>query len=198
MAQETDRPVLLLFGDSLTAGFGLPERDAFPAQLGRALKQQGFDVEIRNAGVSGDTTAGGLARLDWSLGSGRIDAAIVELGANDALRGLSPEQAERNLDAILSRLQARGVKILLAGMLAPPNLGNEYFFRFGSIYPRLAKKHDVPLYPFFLEGVAGRTALNQPDGVHPNAQGVTVIVNGIAPMVVRLLESAGARPQKQS
>jgi acyl-CoA thioesterase-1 len=187
-------PVLLVFGDSLTAGYGLPDQDTFPAQLARALHQRGFDVTVRNAGVSGDTTAGGRARLDWSITEPGIRAAIVELGANDALRGLPPRDAERNLDAILDALKDRGVKVLLAGMKAPPNMGSAYFDRFAAIYPALAEQHDVPLYPFFLDGVASVPALNQGDGMHPNARGVAVIVRRITPAVVNLLESAGVAP----
>jgi acyl-CoA thioesterase-1 len=190
-AAAAQRPILLLFGDSLTAGAGLAAQDTFPAQLSRALHQRGFDVTVRNAGVSGDTTAGGRARLGWSIDEPGIRAAIVELGANDALRGLPPEDAEHNLDAILDEFQERGIKVLLAGMKAPPNMGSAYFDRFAKIFPSLAKQHGVPLYPFFLDGVASVPALNQDDGMHPNARGVAVIVRGIMPMVVKLLESAG-------
>ncbi len=195
-AAGAQRPILLLFGDSLTAGYGLPGQDTFPAQLARALHQRGFDVTVRNAGVSGDTTAGGRARLDWSVDEPGIRAAIVELGANDALRGLRPEDAERNLDAILDEFGERGIKVLLAGMLAPPNMGNAYFDRFAKIYPRLAERHGLPLYPFFLDGVASTPALNQADGMHPNARGVAVIVRRITPMVAKLLESAGIAPAR--
>lgn len=195
-AQESGRPVLLLLGDSLTAGYGLSEDQGFPAQLRRALKESGWDVDVRNAGVSGDTTAGGLARLDWTLAEGRIDAALVELGANDALRGLPPETAKQNLDKILTKLQAKNIKVLLAGMLAPPNLGEAYSRKFEAIYPDLARKHDVPLYSFFLEGVAAHAALNQADGIHPNAQGVAVIVRRIEPKIADLLRSAGFEPAR--
>jgi acyl-CoA thioesterase-1 len=193
-AAGAQRPILLLFGDSLTAGYGLAPQDTFPAQLARALHQRGFEVTVRNAGVSGDTTAGGRARLSWSIDEPGIRAAIVELGANDALRGLPPEDAAQNLDAILDSFRDSGIKVLLAGMKAPPNMGSAYFDRFAGIYPRLAEQHGVPLYPFFLDGVASVPALNQDDGMHPNARGVAVIVRGIVPMVVNLLESAGVTP----
>jgi acyl-CoA thioesterase-1 len=177
---------ILAFGDSLTAGFGLPKSEAFPARLEAALRARGIDAAVLDGGVSGDTSAGGLARLDWSLAA-RPDAVIVELGANDALRGLDPAATEQNLDAILARLKQLGLPVLLAGMLAPPNLGEDYGRRFNAIYPRLAERHGVELYPFFLDGVATQRGLNQGDGLHPNAQGVAVIVDRIAPYVVRLL-----------
>lgn len=183
---------LLALGDSLTAGYGLPQTDGFVAQLERALAADGLDVEVVNGGVSGDTTAGGLARLSWLLGAdpgSQPDAAIVELGANDALRGLDPEAAFANLDAILNRLEQRGIPVLLAGMRAPPNMGRDYAAEFNAIYPRLAAKHDVPLYRFFLDGVAAEHALNQPDRIHPNADGVAVIVERILPAVKDLLQS---------
>jgi Lysophospholipase L1 and related esterases len=187
---------LLVFGDSLVAGYGLPQADGFVAQLQRALDAEGLNVKVINAGVSGDTTAGGRARLAWTLGQGEAqpDAAIVELGANDALRGLDPAQAEVNLDAILAELQRRGIPTLLAGMLAPPNLGTEYKRRFDAVYPALAKTYGVALYPFFLDGVAGQRTLNQPDGLHPNTAGVAEIVRRITPDVVALVRAAGARP----
>jgi acyl-CoA thioesterase I len=184
---------LLVFGDSLTAGYGLPQDQSFPAQLEEALRAANLDVVVINAGVSGDTAAGGLARLDWTLGgmpAGAPDAAIVQLGANDALRGLDPRTTLANLSAILAHLDERGIPVLLAGMLAPPNLGSEYAEAFAAIYPRLAQEHDVLLYPFFLEGVAGNSQLNQADGIHPNVQGVTVIVNNILPSVKELLQQA--------
>lgn len=181
-------PRLLALGDSLTAGYGLPEDQAFPAQLQAWLARAGVPVSIDNAGVSGDTSAGGLARLDWALGPTPPPFAIVELGANDALRGLSPAALYDNLDKILTRLQARGVKVLLAGMYAPRNLGREYDDEFDAVYPRLAKQHGVPLYAFFLDGVAGDPALNQPDGLHPNVRGVAVIVDRIGPDVARLVK----------
>jgi acyl-CoA thioesterase I len=177
---------LLGLGDSLMAGYGLSKTDSFPSRLEAALRAKGHDVRVVNAGVSGDTTAGGRARLDWALAD-KPHAAIVELGANDALRGLDPKAAEANLDAILSRLKAAGVPVLLAGMLAPRNLGAEYHEAFDAIYPRLAEAHGVALYPFFLDGVAGRRELNQPDGIHPNAAGVDVVVRGILPHVEALL-----------
>lgn len=181
---------ILVFGDSLSTGYGLSAQEAFPARLQQALCAAGYAAEVINAGVSGDTTAGGLARLDWTLAE-KPDLIILELGANDALRGLDPNQTRANLDAMLSRLREAGVKILLAGMLAPRNLGSDYYNRFDAIYPALAQKYRVAFYPFFLEGVAGKVDLNQSDGIHPNAQGVDVIVGGILPTLKGILGSAG-------
>ncbi len=181
---------VLMLGDSLTAGFGLPVADSLPAQLEAALKRQGLDIAILNGGVSGDTTAGGLARLDWALADNPA-FALVALGANDALRGLSPEKAFENLDVIITKLKAKGVKVMVLGMVAPPNLGRDYGDRFAGIFPRLAEKHRVPLYPFLLDGVALDPKLNQADGIHPNADGVKIIVGRIAPLVKRLLEAPG-------
>jgi acyl-CoA thioesterase-1 len=180
---------LLVFGDSLSAGYGLPADQGFIAKLGAALKSAGYDIAVVNGSVSGDTSAGGLARLDWSLGD-KPDFALVELGANDALRGLDPKAMETNLDAILGKLAARKVPALLAGMYAPRNLGRDYDEAFDGAFPRLAAKHGVPLYPFFLDGVATDPALSQPDGLHPNVQGVDVIVAKIMPYVTRLLDGA--------
>lgn len=173
---------LVAFGDSLTAGLGVPAQDAFPAQLQAALKAKGHDVVIENAGVSGDTTSAGLSRLDWSIPDG-TQGVIVELGANDALRGLDPAIAEKSLDQILARLKERGIPVLMAGMLAPPNLGAAYQERFDPIFPRLAEKYGVAFYPFFLDGVAGQTKLNQADGIHPTREGVAVIVKNMLPAV---------------
>lgn len=178
---------ILAFGDSLTAGFNLPHDSAFPARLEAALRAAGRDVAVIDAGVSGDTSASASARLEWVLRE-QYDAAIVELGANDALRGVTPESTYRNLDSILTRIGARGAPVLLAGMLAPPNLGPEFGDEFKEIYPRLADRHGALLFPFFLEGVAGVARLTQGDGMHPNAQGVEVIVANILPYVVRLLD----------
>lgn len=180
---------LLVLGDSLTAGYGLSRAEAFPAQLERALRSRGVAVSVVDASVSGDTTAGGLARLGWVLGGkpeDRPDAVIVELGGNDVLRGLAPEATAANLDAILARMKESGVPVLLAGMRAPPNLGVEYRREFDAIYPRLAERHQTHFYPFFLEGVAGVPALNQADGIHPNARGVARIVERIAPLADEL------------
>jgi len=177
---------ILVLGDSLSAGYGLPAAEAFPAQLEQALRQSGQAVRVINAGVSGDTTAGGLARLDWALAE-RPQLVIVQLGANDALRGLDPEQARANLDAILTRLQREGAQVLLAGMRAPRNLGPAYYTKFDRIYGDLARKHRVALDPFFLEGVALRPELNQSDGLHPNAEGVAVVVRRLLPQVRALL-----------
>ncbi|HMT14233.1 MAG TPA: arylesterase [Aestuariivirga sp.] len=177
---------LLALGDSLTAGYGVAAADAFPVKLAAALKARGHDVKVINAGVSGDTAADGLARLDWALGDA-IDAAIVELGANDMLRGLDPVQAEQALDEILKKLGEKKIPVLLAGMVAAPNLGADYGQRFNRIYPKLTAVHGAMLYPFFLDGVAGQRALNQPDGMHPNAAGVDEIVTRILPSVEALL-----------
>jgi acyl-CoA thioesterase-1 len=179
-------PRLLVLGDSLTAGYGLKAEDSFPAKLEAALRRRGHAVTVVNAGVSGDTTAGGRARLDWAMAE-TPRWAIVELGANDGLRGISPKDTEANLDAILSTLRRRQVPILLAGMLAPPNLGREYGQAFNAVFPRLAKVHGAALYPFFLDGVAGQRALNQDDGIHPNARGVDMIVERILPHVLKLV-----------
>ena len=154
---------LVVLGDSLVAGYGLNPGEAFPEQLAEALAEEGYSLEIVNAGVSGDTTSGGLSRLDWSVPDG-TDGVILELGANDALRGISPEVSASNLNSMIERLRARNVKVLLAGMLAPPNMGEAYQDSFNSIYAELADKHGVLLYPFFLDGVAGEPNLNQPDG----------------------------------
>ncbi|MDE0944386.1 MAG: arylesterase [Alphaproteobacteria bacterium] len=178
---------ILTFGDSLTAGYGLAAKDGFVARLQTTLGQKGAQVVVRNGSVSGDTTAGGRARLAWTL-SGTIDLVILELGANDALRGVDPGETRRNLDAILSALNKRGIVVLLAGMLAPPNLGPDYAQSFNSIYPDLAAKHGVTLYPFFLDGVAAKPNLNQRDGLHPNSAGVQVIVDAMVPYVLKLLK----------
>lgn len=182
---------LVALGDSLTAGYGLPPSDAFPAKLEAALKARGHDVTVANAGVSGDTTGDGLARLDWSVPPD-AEAVIVELGANDALRGIEPKLSRDNLDKLLARLAERHLPVLLAGMLAPPNLGPEYSAAFDPLYPDLAAKYGAVLYPFFLDGVATRRDLVQADGLHPNAAGVDVIVTKILPSVEALLARAGA------
>ena len=192
-AERTVRIVAL--GDSLTAGLGLPGDAAFPAKLERALKAKGLAVEVANAGVSGDTASGGLARLDWSLPPG-TDVVIVELGANDMLRGIDPQVTRDALDTILARLVQRHISVLLCGMRAAPNLGAEYGRAFDRIYPELAAKYGVPLYPFFLDGVAAERTLTLPDGLHPNAAGVGVIVRGILPKAEELI--ARVRAQKQS
>lgn len=178
---------LLLLGDSLIAGYGLPSEDGFVAELGRALEAAGAEVTLLDAGVSGDTTAGGRARIGWSLGD-KPTHAVVSLGANDALRGLPPEAAADNLAAILVALDAADVPTLLVGMRAPRNWGADYADEFDAIYPELAAKTGAPLYPFFLEGVALDPRLNQPDGIHPNAAGVKRIVEGIAPAILDLLQ----------
>ena len=177
---------ILAFGDSLTAGLGLATDQSFPAQLAARLKADGYDVIVDNGGVSGDTTTDGLARFDWTMGD-HPDVVLLELGANDMLRGLAPAKAAANLDAMLGKLKAAKVKVLLLGMRAPPNWGIDYQKSFDAIYPMLAKKYDVPLYPFFLDGVALDPKLNQPDGLHPTAAGVAVIAGRIAPAVERLL-----------
>jgi acyl-CoA thioesterase I len=177
---------VLAFGDSLTAGYGLPKTDSFPAKLEKSLRAQGVNATVINAGVSGDTTAGGRARLDWALES-KPDLTIIELGANDALRGLPPAATWHNLDYILSRLKERDVEVLLTGMVAPPNYGDNFAQVFDAIYPRLATKHSVSLYPFFLDGVAADPTLNQSDGIHPTAVGVDRIVERILPYVLKLI-----------
>lgn len=184
---------IVAFGDSLSAGYNLPHDAAFPNQLEAALAEQGLNVRVVNAGVSGDTTAGGVARLDWMLGDAP-DLVIVELGANDALRGIAPAQVEANLDAILKRLTSEGIGVVLAGMYAPPNMGTEYAQAFNAIYPRLAERHDVPLYPFFLDGVAAERDLLQGDGMHPTAEGVAEIVRRILPTVRQALKAESGSP----
>jgi acyl-CoA thioesterase I len=185
---------ILALGDSLTQGHGLPPGEDYPAVLEQALKAQGLDVVIVNGGVSGDTSAGGRTRLDWSLSDpkGAPDAVIVELGANDGLRGLPVSEMEKNLDAILAELKARRIPMLLAGMKAPRNFGPQYAADYDAVFPRLAKKYGVLFYPFFLEGVALEPSLVQDDGLHPNPAGVHAIVKRFAPMAARLVHEAGA------
>ncbi|MHA1546812.1 MAG: arylesterase [Alphaproteobacteria bacterium] len=183
---------LVALGDSLTAGYGLAGEAAFPVRLERALRQKGYKVSVVNAGVSGDTTRAGLARLSWSVGAD-ADGVIVQLGANDALRGINPTLVGKNLDAMLTALSRRNMPVLLAGMLAPRNMGAEYSAQFDAIYPALAKRHDVEFYPFFLEGVATIPELFQADGLHPTARGVDVIVEGILPDVEALIERIKSR-----
>lgn len=181
---------ILMLGDSLTAGYGVAPADALPARLEAALRARGVDARIVNAGVSGDTTAGGLARLEWALADDP-HAVIVALGANDALRALDPALARANLDRILGTLAGRGLPVLLAGMMAPRNLGRAYADRFDPIYPELAARHGALLYPFLLEGVAAVARLNQADGIHPNAEGVRLIVRRMLPSVLCLARLAG-------
>ena len=184
---------IVAFGDSLTAGYGLSAQDAFPAALERALKAKGHNVEVENAGVSGDTASGGLSRLDWSIADG-TDAVIVELGANDMLRGVEPKVTRQALDDILAKLKARNIPVLLSGMRAAPNMGADYVREYEAIFPALAQKYDVVFYPFFLEGVAADPKLALRDGVHPNGAGVQIIVDGIVPKVEELI----ARAQKRA
>jgi acyl-CoA thioesterase-1 len=189
-ALATERPVkIVALGDSLTAGLGIAAEDAFPVKLERALKAKGYAVEVANAGVSGDTAAGGLARLDWSVPEG-TEAVIVELGANDALRGIDPEATRRALDEIVRRLKVRRIAVLLAGMRAPPNMGPDYARRFDAIYADLANRYGVILYPFFLDRVAADAALNQRDGIHPTAAGVDAIVRGLLPQAEEVVRRA--------
>lgn len=183
---------LAVLGDSLTAGFGLPASSAFPVRLQKALRDRGIAADIHNAGVSGDTASGGLARLDWSIPPD-TEAVIVELGANDALRAIDPGVTRRNLDEIVARLKARGLPILLAGMYAPPNLGRDYGDEFNPIFAELAEREGLVFYPFFLEGVAADPALNLGDGIHPTAEGVAIIVESILPEVEKLIERARAK-----
>ena len=187
-----DRPVrIVALGDSLTAGYGLPADAAFPERLEAALKTKGQAVNIANAGVSGDTTSGGLGRLDWSVPQG-TDAVILELGANDALRGTDPALTKAALEKILDKLAERHILVLLAGMQSPRNMGSDYVKAFDAIYPALASTHPVVFYPFFLDGVATDATLNQADGLHPNAAGVDVIVSRILPQVETLISRARA------
>jgi len=183
---------LVALGDSLTAGYGLPQEAAFPAVLERALKAKGYHVEIANAGVSGDTASAGLDRLDWSVPDG-TDGVILELGANDMLRGVDPAVPRRAIDTIVERLKARGIPVMLAGMFASRNLGPDYVAKFDSLYPDIARKHNLVLYPFFLDGVAGERSLNLQDGIHPTAKGVEIIVARILPTVETFLAALPKR-----
>ncbi|MEM1288289.1 MAG: arylesterase [Pseudomonadota bacterium] len=191
-AAKADQITIMALGDSLTAGFGLEPGEGFPDRLEAALIEKGYDVRVLDAGVSGDTTSGGLARLDWSMDP-ETDAVIVELGGNDALRGIPPEVSEESLTGILDNLQNRNLPTLLTGMLAPPNMGAAYGEAFNGIYPRLAKTYDVIFYPFFLDGVAGEPQLNLPDGIHPTAAGVDLIVSRILPYVEELISRVEAQ-----
>jgi acyl-CoA thioesterase-1 len=194
--RAADHPVrIVALGDSLTAGYGLAANEAFPVKLQHALAAKGLATDIANAGVSGDTTSGGLARLDWSVPDG-TDAVILELGANDALRGLDPTVTRGALDAMLRRLSERHIPVLLCGMLAPRNMGTDYGRAFDAIYSDLAKAYGAILYPFFLDGVAAEPKLNQRDGLHPTATGVDVIVDKILPAVERLVAKATSGAHK--
>ncbi|MFT4183432.1 MAG: arylesterase [Rhizobium sp.] len=185
-AAEARTIQLVGLGDSLMAGYQLPPGDGFPAKLQAGLKAKGLDISIADAGVSGDTTSGGLARVDWSVPDG-TDGVILELGANDALRGIAPEETEKNLEAIIVRLKERNIPVLLAGMLAPPNMGPDYAAKFNPIYKRLADKYQLPLYPFFLDGVATHADLQLADGMHPNSKGVDVMVRNFEPVATSFI-----------
>ncbi|WP_245416169.1 arylesterase [Microvirga sp. 17 mud 1-3] len=198
-AQDTPRPPsegepirLVALGDSLTAGYGLPQEAAFPAALERALKAKGYNVQIANAGVSGDTASGGLDRLDWSVPDG-TDGVILELGANDMLRGLDPAIPRKAIETIVERLKDRNIPVMLAGMAASRNLGADYAEKFDSLYPDVAQKHGLVLYPFFLDGVAGDASLNLQDGLHPTAKGIEIIVGRILPTVEKFLATLPRR-----
>lgn len=186
-AQDDGPVTIMAFGDSLVHGYGLPEGEPFPAQLERALIDRGYDVEVINAGSSGDTSKSGRSRLEWVL-QDDVDAAIVVLGANDALRGIDPAVTRENLDAVLQTLDEKGIATLFAGMKAPRNMGQQYVEEFDDLFSDLADKHGVVFYPFFLQGVAQQPDLNQSDGIHPNAKGVQVIVDNMVPKVEQLIE----------
>ena len=187
VAAFADAPKIVVLGDSLTAGYQLPPGEGFPEQLQLALNARNIEVVIIGAGVSGDTTSGGLARLDWSVPDG-TNGVILELGANDAMRGLPFALAEKNLDTMLARLKLKNIAVLLAGMRAPPNMGEDYQRGFDAIYQRLADKHNIALYPFFLDGVAANPKLNLSDGIHPNQAGIAIMIERILPHVERLIE----------
>lgn len=190
LVSASAKPVTLLaLGDSLTAGYGLEAINAFPAKLEQAIRAKIPDVTIINGGVSGDTAAGGLARLDWAL-TDEVDGLIVELGANDALRGLDVSQTEAALEAILQKAKTKNLPVLILGMKAPPNLGPDYVTRFDGLYPRLAEKYQALFYPFYLDGVAAVADLNQADGIHPNGKGVDLIVSRLLPLVEELSQKA--------
>jgi acyl-CoA thioesterase I len=189
---ETKPLRILAFGASIVAGYGLDGRDALPAQLEKALRARGIDATVINSGVSGETSAGGLARLDWALADDP-DLVIVDLGGNDALRGIDPKTTEANLDAIVTRLRQEKRGVLIAGMLAPPNLGADYEAAFNAVFRDVAKRHDVVLYPFILDGVVMDPGLNQDDGIHPNAAGVKVIVERMLPSVLQAIERLDRR-----
>lgn len=190
MPQDTDenRKTILAFGDSLTAGYGLLQGQSYPAQMEKELKALGYDVRIVNAGVSGDTTSGGLSRLDWSLKQAKPDLVILALGANDMLRGVTPDVTRANLDGMLDKIKAQGIPVILAGMMAARNMGDVYVKSFDGIYPALAEKHGVTLYPFLLEGVAANPDMNIYDGLHPNEKGVAIMVGGLLPLVRAALD----------
>jgi len=179
---------IVAFGDSLTAGYGLPQSAAFPVQLEKALQKAGFHIRVENAGVSGDTSTGGLQRLDWALANG-ADLVLLELGANDALRGISPQITRQNLDTIIAKLKQKNIPILLTGMQAPPNMGADYKDEFDRIFPDLAAKYNLAFYPFFLDGVAAIPSLNQDDAIHPNREGVAIIVQKMLPYLADLLKT---------
>lgn len=183
---------IVAFGDSLTAGYGLKANEAFPVQLEAALKAKGYTVSVANAGVSGDTTAGGLERFEWSVPEG-TDAVILELGANDALRGIDPKLSRKSLKEILTRLKARNIDVLIAGMQAPTNWGPEFKKKFDGMFQELANESGALLYPFFLDGVAMQASLNLPDGMHPTGQGIGIIVESILPKVEELIARVKAR-----
>ncbi|MEM1038182.1 MAG: arylesterase [Pseudomonadota bacterium] len=187
-SDNSDAPQIVVLGDSLVAGYQLAAEEAFPVRLQKALDARGVSALIIGAGVSGDTTSGGLARLNWSVPED-ADGVLLELGANDALRGLPPETTRANLDAMISQLKARNVDVLLTGMMAPPNLGEDYAKMFNPIYADLAEKHELLLYPFFLEGVAANPKLNLEDGIHPTAEGIDIIVARMLPLVEQFVET---------
>ncbi|MDA9408295.1 arylesterase [Bradyrhizobium sp. CCBAU 45384] len=188
---DAAKPIkLVVLGDSLSAGLGLSAPDAFPAKLKKALQAKGIEIDMTNAGVSGDTASGGRDRLDWSVPEG-TEGVIVELGANDAMRGIDPDLTRAALADIVQRLKAHKIAVMLCGMLAPPNFGADYGARFNSIYPELAKRFDVPLYPFFLDGVAADAKLNQADGIHPTAAGVDIVVDKMLPTVEAFVRTIG-------
>jgi acyl-CoA thioesterase-1 len=194
-AHAQQNPVrIVALGDSLTAGYGLAPEQAFPVQLQAALKDAGLDVIVENAGVSGDTTTGGLARLDWALGAEKPELVIVELGANDALRGVPVSTTRANLDQLVSTLKEREIPTLVAGMMAPPNMGDAYGDEFNAIFGELAERYEATLYPFFLDGVVADPTLNLADGIHPTAEGIAIIVERILPSVLEALAEAGHCP----
>lgn len=187
--EAAEPPRIVVLGDSLSSGYDLPPGASFPEKLADALEQAGVTAEIVGAGVSGDTTSGGLARLDWS--TAEADGVIVQLGGNDMLRGIRPAATRANIETIVSRLKERGVAVLLTGMLASPSMGEDFEREFNAVYPAVAQTQDVMFYPFFLDGVAAEPALNLPDGIHPNAEGIDVIVSRILPAVKDLVAAAG-------